>query len=515
MERTLDAKAPSNQRKILVALLMIALPFIAGDVFAAADLHNPEGSFDGLLDLIKQGSESWTDKLKGYATRVFWLLASIQFVWTFFPLVFRQADFGEIIGELVRFIMTIGFFYALLLFATDWASAIVSSFRQAGAEAAGLGTPELKPGDMFGLAIDLADMVGSTETWNPLAAVMIALAAVVVLLCFAFIAAFMGLTLVESYVVINASVLFMGLGASQWTREYAVTVMRYAVSVGAKLFIVTLLIGLVMDSAKQWKVAYTYDDASMWTMVGLAIVCAYLTKTIPELIAGMINGSSMGGGAQIGSMAAAAAAGAAAAIATIATAGAAGAASGETSAVGNGGLAGAINASLAGGQNGGPSTATGATSMTSGSGNLASSASPRIGGGATTHPSSGSVPSNNAQKSAGGNSSQSSTKQESGAKSEGKKSAQTGNQATHTVASGLMRSAGILSAISVPGMESASGISLGAAPPPSPTDTNEPSMEVQGADNIIRPATVSEVPESALAATTEPAMPPTQKELHE
>ncbi len=43
-------------------------------------------------------------------------------------------------------------------------------------------------------------------------------------------------------------------------------------------------------------------------MVGLALVCAYLAKTIPELVAGMISGTSMGGGSAIGGMAAAGAA---------------------------------------------------------------------------------------------------------------------------------------------------------------------------------------------------------------
>ena len=47
--------------------------------------------------------------LHGYAVNLFWSLALIQFVWTFFPMVFKQVDFGELVGELIRFIMVIGF----------------------------------------------------------------------------------------------------------------------------------------------------------------------------------------------------------------------------------------------------------------------------------------------------------------------------------------------------------------------------------------------------------------------
>lgn len=385
---------------LALASFLLLLPETA---MAQVDLTDSGGSFTGLLDLIQQKAGDWDDRLRTYAIRLFWLLVSIQFVWTFFPLVFKQADFGEIVGELIRFIIVTGFFLALLTFSTDWGTAVVDSFRTAGGAAAGYGKA-LKPGDIFGVAVELADTIGNVETWNPLTAFMVSLAGILVLLCFAFIAAFMGLTIIESYIVINASVLFMGFGASQWTREFALAVVRYAVSVGAKLFILTLLVGLIVDSAKTWQQAYNNDSASMWTMIGLALACAYFAKTIPELIAGLIAGSSTGGGSSIGGMAAAAAAGAAAAAATIATAGAAGAAAGAAGAASggagaSGGLAGLINSSMAGGSGAGAaggaaggaastgstiggasSAAGGATGGTSGAAKAAS-ASPRIGGG--------------------------------------------------------------------------------------------------------------------------------------
>lgn len=55
-----------------------------------------------------------------------------------------------------------------------------------------------------------------------------------------------------------------------------------------------------MQVSAEWSAAYTNDEASLMTLVGLSLVCAYLTKTIPELIGGMISGTSMGGGSAIG-----------------------------------------------------------------------------------------------------------------------------------------------------------------------------------------------------------------------
>ncbi|EJF82495.1 P-type conjugative transfer protein TrbL [Cardidatus Bartonella washoeensis 085-0475] len=123
----------------------------------------------------------------------------------------------------------------------------------------------------------------------------------------------------------------MGFGASQWTREISITTFRYAVSVGAKLFVITLLVTLITDSMITWKEAYVYSAASNWTLLELSLLCAYLTKTIPEIIAGLISGSSGGSGATIGAMVGAAV-GATAAIAS----GGALAAGGTCSALGGG-----------------------------------------------------------------------------------------------------------------------------------------------------------------------------------
>jgi type IV secretion system protein TrbL len=92
-----------------------------------------------------------------------------------------------------------------------------------------------------------------------------AVSALIVLMCFTFIAALVFVTLVEAYVIINAAVLFMGFGGSQWTREYALAPIRYAVAVGAKLFVLTLIVGLIMQVSAEWSAAYTNDEASLMT----------------------------------------------------------------------------------------------------------------------------------------------------------------------------------------------------------------------------------------------------------
>lgn len=548
-------------------LLFTLLAFLASFVFASdAMAADPSGEFTGLLDLIHQNSNNWFTALKGYATNIFWMLALIQLVWTFFPLVFKQADFGEIVGELIRFVVVIGFFYLLLEKSQEYAGYIVDSFRQAGSTAAGLGTSTLTPGGIFDVAVEMAQTIGSVETWNPLTAMMIALAGLVVLLCFAFIAAFMGLTIIESYIVINASVLFMGFGGSTWTREYAIAMLRYAVAVGAKLFVLTLLVGLVIQSAQQWQNAYNNtDQASMWTMIGLALACAYFCKTLPELVAGLITGVSPGGGSGIGMMAAAGAAGAAAAVGAIATAATAGAAApvaaggvaaagGGGAATAGGGLAAAINSSIAGGASGaatgtgaagagagaagagasgagavtGGGTAAGTTAKTAGAGAKAATTPAATGtggstgGGTTAGQKVAGKATDAVNKATGGGTEDKGTtapttpasvaaddtKQDTSAAPAAAEE-KSGDSGLKMLASGMTRGAGILSAISVPGMEGSAALSLGLAPNSAnnagSTDTGD--MEVSGADSVAEANTIrgDGGTETGTTAATEPA----------
>lgn len=508
------------KRSLLLGLTGIFLSLLAGAALAqGANLTQPDTSMQSLLDLIVNASGQWTGRLEGYAVRLLFLLAAIQFVWNFVPMLFRGADLGEIAHGLISTVLVTGFFYALIKFSPEWAQAIVESFRKAGAHASGLPTEKLMPGDMFATAVEFSEkMMSGISVFSPATSFLVSIAAIIVLLCFAFIAAFMFVTLVESYFIINAAVFFFGFGGSQWTRDYAIAPLRFAVAIGAKLFVLTLLVGLIMSVASQWEAAYRNDSASVLTLVGLSLVCAYLTKSLSELVQSMISGASMGGGHAIGSMAAAGAAGAAAAVATIATAGAAapaaagalgaggtGGAAGAAGGAAGGGLASLINSSFAG-QAGAASAGSTAGGMASSAGsNAAKAAAPRLGGGAASNPApkpTSSGMNQAAAKAAAGQAAAGQVPQNGEDKSQMQTQpapaplSDSGHSKAHTLASGAVRMAGVLSAMSVPGMEGAAGLSLNA---PAAGSAGEASTENASAADAPKPA-------SSLAALRVPGM---------
>lgn len=440
--------------------IFLTLPLIlilSTGAFAAegSGLADPNAEASSLLNLLHETANSWTGKLGNYATYLLFSLALIQLVWTFgLKALDGNLELGSVVADLLRFIMVTSFFSMMITYLPSWGGLTVDSFREAAGRAGGMGKM-LYPGDVLAIAVTLSNTVADgILLLSPGTAVFNSFMSLIVLVCFTFIAAFMFVTLVESYIIICAGVFMMGFGGSSWTREFATSPLKYIVSVGAKLFVLTLIVSVISASADAWVEAYTRDSASSLTMAGLSIICAYLTKTIPELIAGMINGTSLGGGSAIGGLAMAGAAGAAglAVGASALAGGAAGSAGGGISS-----LAKSLGSSLAGNApqpNQSDADTSPASTMTGGGGSPARS----------------SVSASNAPNTSG-------------------QTSETGRK----LGGAAMKVAGSMAALSVPGMEGASSLgNISSAPTNGFEDT--PQQEENGKDaagensNIIRPA---------------------------
>jgi type IV secretion system protein TrbL len=466
---------------------------------------DPALASDGLLSLIRGSANSWSNVLRSYATEIFGYFALMSFIWKFGMMALRRTDFDEMAAELVRWIVVIGFYAALLLYSVDWTQAIIDSFRQAGAAAAG--TPaQLQPGDLFALAVELGRTVASVSLTDPVTYLVVGLSAILIVLCFTFIAAFLMVTLIEAYFVINVGVFFMGFGGSEWTREYAMAMLRYAVSVGAKLMVLQLIVGMIMTSARTWQAAYTHDETSMLTMVGLSLICAYFSKTLADTVQALISGVSVGGGSTLGGMAAAGAAGAVAGAAFIASKmGASNLASGAMGSIGD--TVRSVSSNFFGGGSGSsgtPPSMGGGSSSSNFSGH-----SPRTGGGGMRNSAPSSPPIQPQAPSQGGSSTPSSGEAASasnqGSAPSTPKTSGVASMA-HAAAEMGIKTLGTGMAVAVPGADSAASLSVG--PPPSPPELSD----IPGSptpENVIRPES-SAMNAGQAEAPEAPSTPPSQ-----
>ncbi len=286
----------------------------------------PQGTLDQIVLLYRSSVPAIEASLGTYAIRLFWILALAEFGWAGIQLAFRRADMNEFLAALMNQVLFIGFFFSLLLNSGAWATSIVTSFRQAGsvASVAAGGSANLGPSDIVGIGIDLAGSVADQTTLlNPAQSLGFIIVAIVLLICFALIALWMIEALVQSYVIISAGALFMGFGGSRWTKDLALKILTGAVSIGAKLFVLQLLVGLGESIMRGWLRAAagaTLTFRDLWVMLASSLVMVGLTKGVPDLVQSLINGTAFaGGGGLLG--AAAAAGGAAGAAAGMAVGG--------------------------------------------------------------------------------------------------------------------------------------------------------------------------------------------------
>ena len=113
-------------------------------------------------------------------------------------------------------IMFLGIFLALLENSVSWSQDIITSFRQG---AASTGASAVTQSAVFAAGVSVAkEVMDVSILFHPIDFVAFMIAAIVIVICFAGVAATMIVTLVESYLVIQAGVLLMAFGGARWTR---------------------------------------------------------------------------------------------------------------------------------------------------------------------------------------------------------------------------------------------------------------------------------------------------------
>lgn len=316
----------SKQHQILLSSVFLFLLLIPEIASAKILLDNVSSQF-------LTGTMKWQPIISGYAKGLFWKLAELDFLWTAIVWVKDRKEFGEIMMGFVGKIITLLMFYSLLLSAGEWIPQIIDSFSQIGKEAAAssgadVGTLDSILFQGFNLAYAMFGALG--EGWSllhPLDAmervatsIFLVPSALIVALCFSFIAGQLLVTLIESYIAIYGGQILLGFGGSRWTSEMATGYLKFAIGTGIKLMLCYLVIGLGFNIiTMQIDPAMMKTDfiAFCLTIVILSVLYVYIVFSIPGLASGMLSGSpnmSLGGlaGAAITAGAGLAGAGAAA-----------------------------------------------------------------------------------------------------------------------------------------------------------------------------------------------------------
>jgi len=113
-----------------------------------------------------------------------------------------------------------------------------------------------------------------------------------VVIAFAIIAAQLLVVWVESFIVIGAGVLFLGFAGSRWTKFFTERYLSCVASIGVKLFVLYLIMGVGMSIAARWMPILErggFSPIPFFYVMGGSLVFVFLTWHIPS-VAGSMNG---------------------------------------------------------------------------------------------------------------------------------------------------------------------------------------------------------------------------------
>jgi type IV secretion system protein TrbL len=263
-----------------------------------------------MLDQYRAVRGTWLTVAAGYANRLFGILALIEFAWTGAMLVLERTDLQGWTAALIRKMMFIGAFFALLNFGADWIPRIIESFQIVGQSASGL--PSLAPTDVLVRGLNIAGNLlngAANSGWMGSFGTALALvfAALLAFLAFLGLTIQLVVTLVESYLVVGAGFIFLGFGGSRWTAPYVERFIAFAVSTGVKVMVLYLLLGAGMALTNTWEGAATAVPSSASPAVDAldiaasAVILLMICWNAPKLAASILGGSpSFTGGDAVG-----------------------------------------------------------------------------------------------------------------------------------------------------------------------------------------------------------------------
>jgi type IV secretion system protein TrbL len=321
-----------------------------------------------ILQQYRSFRTTWITNIWPYANTLFGLLAVIEFAWSAAVMALEKTDLQSWTSALIRKIMWLGAFYALLLYGRQWIPAIIDSFSQLGGSAAGInGNQGLSPSNVLtqglNIAAALMDAASSSAFFtNPGTCLAVMVSATLVVIAFIAVTIQYIVAVVESYLVVSAGVIFLGFGGSRWTTPYVERYIGLGVSTGVKIMILYMLVGVGMNLSGGWLNEAagigTSPNPSMtgFDVMGAALIFMMVCWQVPKLFAAVLGGSpALSGGdlvatgttvlsgaatvASLGAGAIAAAAGGAAALSGVAAPGGSavgGGASGMVASVGSG-----------------------------------------------------------------------------------------------------------------------------------------------------------------------------------
>lgn len=333
--------------RVFLGLFLLICPSLLSVCYGAdlgpKDLQN---TFKDIMDLTFSQIEGvgllFSDKTGvdptfggGLANHLFWSLATLSLAWTAIEMAIKRAEFGEIVGELTKFVLFTGFFYWLALHGEEFAHDIVDSFEYVASKGAEYPLDNSSAGSLVGLMWGQGntafDAILSSMSWDStglfglfpekeqiFANAIMLIVGLAMFILYVLIAIRILIVKLSVLIQLFAGVFLLGFGGGKWTRETSIQYFKSIISTSSQYLVLMLIIAAVMKIDVQGGMNDMYRDAmnnkpefkmiimlSSFMLV-YPVILMFISFAVPARIAQLFssNFTSMGTASpqQVGSM---------------------------------------------------------------------------------------------------------------------------------------------------------------------------------------------------------------------
>ena len=165
---------------------------------------------------------------------------------------------------------------------------------------------EVAPDDLLVAGIRLyGTMVerGWDAGWGDFIGIM--LIGIVILVVIAMLAGTMAVALIEMHLVICGGAILVGFGGFEYTRDIALSYLRYSVSIGVKLLMIMIVYALANALLIDWEASFgaATDMATLITAAGQILggtICIFMAaRIVPSMAQSVVSGAALSFGHEL------------------------------------------------------------------------------------------------------------------------------------------------------------------------------------------------------------------------
>ena len=235
----------------------------------------------------------WEPTLKRYALIVFRWLVILEVCFLGIKATLNRDQIPDIFKQFVMLLLLAGFFLAVINYYQEWAWNLINGLGAIGKELTPGGYSSESP---FLTGMQLVKLVlDKLSVWSPGNSIALLIAALVIIVCFALISAQVVFIKCEAMVAMAAALILVAFGGSSFLKDYAVNAIRYVLAVAFKLFVMQLVLGIGIAFIEGFSTS-TAELQDIFVVIGASVVLLALVKSLPDVCAGIINGSHVSSG---------------------------------------------------------------------------------------------------------------------------------------------------------------------------------------------------------------------------